>query len=156
MSKPKVRSLREKYPKILGHVCLEIGEGWYDLIDHLCSHLTWDIDRNDYPQLEATQVKEKFGTLRFYYSGTENSYEQYKEKRLNLTYIGGDEAKLNEEFARACGVQEGMIRHAEHQSAHICEGCGTNQNVKQTTGWIVTICPDCLKKRNDKTQNDPL
>ena len=44
------------------------GDGWYLLIDRLCSSLQWDTDTNKYPQVVATQVKEKYGTLRFYYT----------------------------------------------------------------------------------------
>ena len=48
---------------------IETSDGWYWLLDNLCSQLQWDIDNNKHPQIEATQVKEKFGTLRFYTNG---------------------------------------------------------------------------------------
>jgi hypothetical protein len=71
---------------------IECSDGWYNLLDSLCfqiqSHIDWRenvIDRNkkedpegqinqklllDYiPQVVVTQIKEKFGTLRFYYDG---------------------------------------------------------------------------------------
>ena len=96
----------DKYPKIFGDrtkpktetcMCwgLEVGDGWYDLIDVLCEALTYTystsvkVDEEDGkrlgiepyefkakdnyyfqvkpPQVVAEQVKEKFGTLRFYY-----------------------------------------------------------------------------------------
>ncbi|MGF6636517.1 hypothetical protein OKW39_003668 [Paraburkholderia sp. MM6662-R1] len=46
----------------------ECGDGWYDLIDALCAALQ-NATANGAPQVVATQVKEKFGTLRFYASG---------------------------------------------------------------------------------------
>jgi hypothetical protein len=49
---------------------IECGDGWFNLIDNLCDLLQWDSDHNKYPQIEAVQVKEKFGTLRFYVNGT--------------------------------------------------------------------------------------
>jgi hypothetical protein len=41
----------------------ECGRGWYGLLDRLAAALA------AYPDVRATQVKEKFGTLRFYYTG---------------------------------------------------------------------------------------
>jgi len=69
--------LYKKYPKIFKqkdddkrttNMCwgIECGNGWYTLIDTLCSKLQWDIDNNKYPQIETVQVKEKYGGLRFY------------------------------------------------------------------------------------------
>ncbi len=77
--------LKEKYPKIFAHPCeLSVGDGWFDLIDVLCNniqghidnenrHREWRIKHGDDPdsieipgQVEAFQIKEKFGTLRFY------------------------------------------------------------------------------------------
>ncbi len=69
----------------------ECGDGWFDLIDQLCAniqnHIDWkekcrdrEVERGQngesgmprtphVPQVVVTQVKEKFGTLRFYYTG---------------------------------------------------------------------------------------
>lgn len=59
--------LVEKYPKILGGPGYPgVGDGWLPLIDHLCSFLQFHTDYNKAPQVEAVQIKEKFGTLRFY------------------------------------------------------------------------------------------
>ena len=50
------------------------GDGWFDLIDELCDSIQSYIDNNSrqdriIPQVIVEQVKEKFGTLRFYYQG---------------------------------------------------------------------------------------
>ena len=86
-----------KYPKIFVNrnadmrttaMCwgFECGDGWYNIIDKLCgniqSHIDWSIKNNAWdlekdtknvrsiiPQVVAVQVKEKFGSLRFYYDG---------------------------------------------------------------------------------------
>lgn len=47
----------------------ECGDGWFNLIDVLCGALQHETDRNGAPQVLAVQVKEKFGTLRFYARG---------------------------------------------------------------------------------------
>lgn len=69
-----------RYPKIFAergmsaeesgmHWGFSCGDGWFDLIDTLCSQIQWQIDQNNAPPVVAKQVKEKFGGLRFYYRG---------------------------------------------------------------------------------------
>ena len=48
------------------------GDGWFDLIDTLCARLQFATDHNKAPQVVATQVKEKWGMLCFYYWGGNN------------------------------------------------------------------------------------
>jgi hypothetical protein len=93
------KKLCEKYPKIFRDryedmrttaMCwgFDHGDGWYNLIDKLCACIQHRIDWNqtqresllknnphnvslpdEIQQVVAVQVKEKFGTLRFYYDG---------------------------------------------------------------------------------------
>ena len=58
--------LMDKHHYLL-HKCgyLEIQEGWYPLVDNLCSELTRLIEQG-HPRIHAVQVKSKFGGLRFY------------------------------------------------------------------------------------------
>ena len=69
--------LLEKYPKIFSQhklppsktaMCwlFECGDGWFWLIDNLCNTIQRYINDNKKKQVEAVQVKEKYGTLRFY------------------------------------------------------------------------------------------
>jgi hypothetical protein len=88
--KPELEKiLLEKYPKIfvdsnkssresaMAWGC-ECGDGWFDIIDRLCQTLSnlytsaIPVGSEGYmvvdaPAVVATQIKEKFGTLRFYY-----------------------------------------------------------------------------------------
>lgn len=91
--------LCEKYPKLftnrnapMTETCMcwgfDCGDGWYNIINQLCnniqSHIDWrnsqrELLLKDNPynrpipdeihQVVVDQVKEKFGTLRFYYHG---------------------------------------------------------------------------------------
>lgn len=83
MTKHLDEALCAKYPKIFVDrhadirntaMCwgFECGGGWYWLIDNLCKTIQSYIDDNAHLniwQVVATQVKEKYGTLRFYYTG---------------------------------------------------------------------------------------
>ena len=131
MNEALARDLYIKYPKILtrdgDEVGLEVGDGWYDLLDTLCSqiqhHIDWKNGTGQYekykdlrkegesesvPQLVAEQIKEKFGTLRFY-------------------AYGGDEKTA------------GMIEMAEALSGRMCEECGAPGRLTKG-GWIKTLC----------------
>ena len=124
------KQLCEKYPKIfrdryapMTETCmcwgLEVGDGWYQIIDSLCNqiqhHVDWKQEQKEKygrgdgcSQVVADQVKEKFGGLRFYYHG-------------------GDD------------VVDGMVRMAESWAAHTCEVCG-NVGSTRGGGWIRTLC----------------
>lgn len=80
MSPELERKLVEKYPKLftdygappkrsLMAFGFECGDGWFDLLDTLCGQLA-NLKPADGPDdplpLTALQVKEKYGTLRFY------------------------------------------------------------------------------------------
>lgn len=191
MTRELDKKLCAKYPKIFANrhgdmrttaMCwgFECGDGWYWLIDRLCSNLQWNTDHNNksyvienerlrklvpflekmirkipgkynlkrkkqwnplvifrgfllgilnnwrkslkyvniesgrYPQVVASQVKEKYGGLRFYVEG-------------------------------ASEAQWAVISFAEALSEHICEVCGTTKNIGHTRGWVSTLCKDCAK-----------
>ena len=47
------------------------GDGWFDLVDTLCSSLQFQTDQCGAPQVVASQIKEKFGVLSFHKGGTQ-------------------------------------------------------------------------------------
>jgi hypothetical protein len=84
--------LCEKYPKMMVNrnkdmkeTCMcwgfECGDGWFNILNQLMANIQHHIDWNNknfekgytqykqVPQVTLDQVKEKFGTLRFYYTG---------------------------------------------------------------------------------------
>ncbi len=113
--------LCERYPKIFaerhkadtlmswGFAC---GDGWFDLVNALCEQLQFATDRNGAPQVLASQVKEKFGTLSFYWRG-----------------------RINDE-------QRGMISMAMGLSGRICEQCGKPGQVLVHKHVHMTRCPE--------------
>ena len=85
MRKELDEALCKKYPEIFCNrngdmrttaMCwgFECGDGWYNIIDATCAMIQnrkYNNRRNGIkmPPVVATQVKEKYGTLRFYYDG---------------------------------------------------------------------------------------
>lgn len=104
MSPELDKVLCEKYPKIFANrygdprstlMCFgfECGDGWYDIIDTLCHHIQKHVDSKELPQVVAVQVKEKFGTLRFYTGSCDTTVNR-------LTYMAED---LSSKTCETCG-----------------------------------------------------
>jgi hypothetical protein len=71
-----VKKLEETYPKMFSQPYggVAVSAGWWPIIESLCSniqsHIDWRVKQGqDISQVEVNQIKEKFGGLRFYYSG---------------------------------------------------------------------------------------
>lgn len=105
---------------------LSIGHaGWQPLLRELDSKLA-----ERWPEYTIEQVKEKFGTLRFYASPNiatpdfgEEGYEAWRDENVTPFYD--------------------LIREYEDKSADICELCGKPGKVGDRNYWYSTRCPDC-------------
>lgn len=83
MRKELDEELCKKYPEIFkdryadmrtSAMCwgFDCGDGWYNIIDAVCAQIEnreYNNNNVDWLSVVATQVKEKYGTLRFYYTG---------------------------------------------------------------------------------------
>lgn len=133
------------------------GDGWYNVIDTLCRAMTYtystscEIDEEDAkrlgvepntygggparyffdiepPQAVADQVKEKFGTLRFYY------HLEYDPKIVELLKTG-KYPKLRETMDRYNNYFDGMVHMAETMSEMTCEETGRPGEMHVGGGW---------------------
>lgn len=126
MHKDLQDELRARYPKIFPSVVnpptsyglygIECEDGWFFLINDMCSQIQTHIDIYNrmnptagVPQFVCVQCKQKFGSLRMYYTG-------------------GDKYIM------------GVVDTYAMMSIKTCEECGTNQNVGNTRPWIYTLC----------------
>ena len=119
----------KKYPKIfrqkdlpMTQTCmcwgLDIGLGWMPLIDCLCGEIQSHIDRDKkIPQVEALQVKEKFGGLRFYVSGG----DEYTESIIDFA------EELSYSICENCGTTEGVTQ-TEGWIVTLCKKCMGEEN----------------------------
>ena len=121
--------LIEKYPKIFADInkkpteslmCFgcECGDGWYELINSLCNALQNTTDEYKEPQVVAFQVKEKFGTLRFYCNGTTD---------MQYSLIGMAE-NLSSKICEQCGSMANVKLRGH--------------------AWLTTLCDTCNDKRS--------
>jgi hypothetical protein len=104
---------------------LDIGEGWHSLVDMLCGCIQSYIDHNKkynpkITQVEAVQVKEKYGGLRFYTNGE-------CEMIHGMIWLA---EYMSNFICEDCGT--------------------TKEVIQNDNGWITTLCKECRKKRQDK------
>jgi len=91
------------------------GNGWHDLIIDLHKKLVM-LD----PDYKIIQIKEKFGSLRYYYT-TEVTQSAVKE------------------------AMQRYVAQAETLSKNICESCGGKSEIRKTkSGWLKAFCYECL------------
>lgn len=103
------QTLYNKYPKIfrqkdlpMQETCMcwgvACGDGWYDILDNLCGIVQQHVDYHKLPQVEAVQVKEKFGGLRFYTNHTDDYIRGLIVMAESMSYFVceecGDKGKL--------------------------------------------------------------
>jgi hypothetical protein len=113
----------------------ECNDGWYKLIDKLSSKLEainkrlWE-DQSIWKKLFTTkkpdyivacQVKEKYGSLSFYFYG------------------GG----------KYDGEAQDLVSQAESESAVTCEFCGKPGRIRPSSGWLTCLCPECREKEDN-------
>ena len=110
----KVDQLRELYPEQLERCSVETPPGWDEQMAAMVMTMV-----SACPTIMFTQIKEKFGGLRVYYSV--NSLKDYDVAE-----------ELEEHFVRACSAT--------------CQVCGKvdNEDVQTTTrqGWVSTECSE--------------
>jgi len=101
----------------------ECGDGWYDLLYDLSKGIQKLIDEGkESPNFTVYQVKEKYGTLRFYTGG-------YSTTEL-----------------------EDLIDKAEERSAETCEQCGKPGKLLIEKGWHSTVCETCCQEQLIRSQ----
>lgn len=120
------QQLCEKYPKIFVNryvdettsaMCwgFECRDGWYQLINTLCNTIQSYINNSiDVLQVTAVQVKEKFGTLRFYYDGGDDTIH-------GMVWLAEN---LSAEICENCGNPGHIIKSGWVQT--LCDTCRNN------------------------------
>ncbi len=143
-----VKEMQEKYPVMFSRpfVGFYIGAGWYQIIRSLCGNIQSHIDhinctrqklleKNPYnhpipEEIEPVvvdQIKEKYGGLRFYYTGGDNVID---------------------------GMVTMAESWAVH-TCETCGNPGVNRSIQQTgqwlfRGWLTTLCDMHYNERLDK------
>jgi hypothetical protein len=102
--------LEQKYPFLeetventsFHHFGFECGEGWFDVIDSLCSKIYNHIIENNITNFHVLQVKEKFGGLRFYVRGSDSAITGFildaeRLSKITCEKCGNDGEVINDD-----------------------------------------------------------
>lgn len=109
----EISLLLDRIPQGYGRY-ISCEKGWHNIIIDLNKDLSYLI-----PNYTLYQVKEKFGTLRYY-----------------IEYNGVPQNILE--------IVKKLISYAEYLSSTTCEYCGVRENVKlRERGWVKTLCDKC-------------
>ena len=127
--------LCEKYPKMMVNrnknmqeTCMcwgfECGDGWYNILNQLMGniqhHIDWKNRKEEVvAQVTLDQVKEKFGTLRFYYTGGDDAIDGMVRMAESMSGVTCEECS-----APAQTHGPGWIRT-------ICEPCETKRETER-------------------------
>lgn len=120
----------------------DLPEGWGDITyDYLkkMDNVLKEYDLTDYLVIE--QVKEKWGTGRFYYSFVpfyeKDNWKEWSNKQK-------DGIKKFDIYASAWETAVGRV----------CCMCGTTEDVQVFGGWVHYACPECEQKRIIRQRNE--
>lgn len=133
---PQFFSNKDKTP-MESSMCfgIETGNGWYEILDHLCWKIKQHEDNNrwrkEWENKKNQEIKDSMG---FSIEGTTEEYfpvkfDQVKEKYggLRIYFSGGDD------------YINGLVSMAEAISYSVCEICG-NKGEANKSGWISVRC----------------
>lgn len=96
---------------------ISCDDGWFDIV-YKCSVAIEAVNKKLKPedQVQCKQIKEKFGTLRYYVGAVPEA---------------------------ACDAVYKAIERAEKASASTCEVCGKARAKLVGSGWVKTLCKPC-------------
>ncbi len=178
--------LCEKYPKIFADrhkdmtrtaMCwgFEHGDGWYDILDALCTriqhHIDWkNLERKLALEYNIALNKAKNGDLPalvayFSYGHSDAKYLDWAQKMAQNSLESG-ERKIPDECSQVVTSQvkekfgtlrfyydggddyiRGLVSMTEWASANICEVCGERGKLRGT-GWLYVSCNEHAKEED--------
>lgn len=132
--------------------------GWYHLLKECCKGIIARYEKDglglDDIDFVPVQIKEKFGTLRFYYGYTDapcgiaafDNLATGVSMRFEPTETDTDSATAK----RRQDIRS-IVRSAEQKSKNICEKCGADGKLRNDSEvgipWVQTLCDACHERR---------
>lgn len=92
-------------------------DGWRKIVEETDEMLAF-ID----PEYEIQQIKEKFGTLRYYFASDKTGLESK--------------------------IMQSIVEAAEYKSSRTCEICGKYGELRDSRYYIRTLCDACESSRS--------
>jgi hypothetical protein len=106
---------------------ISCDKGWYKLLAETNKQL-----RYMYPEYQVHQVKEKFGTLRYYWG------------LPHVDELDGEDLEKREIIVN---IMSAIEDQASHRSGCTCETCGERGKTRDRGGWLKTLCAVCATEQ---------
>ena len=122
----------------------EHGSGWYNLLCEMCDEIIAAYTNANEPlDITVQQVKEKFGSLRFYYSvgGVNRHFHAIDCLGHGTFRISPVQKPVHREIAH-------IVQRYEQKSKTVCEKCGKHGVLRSDLRWVLTLCDDCYAQSN--------
>ena len=138
---PNMLRLIDAHPLLfrgkLPRVSSQLSTGWWDTVDKLCRDIETTLGPDECAAFTCHQIKEKFGTLRFYWS-------QHGSSDSHVDVFGTDCEVSELMSSNRAGVRQAQVRQlvdaAVVASESICELCGRPGQLMCKGGWYLTRC----------------
>jgi len=127
----------------------ECSAGWYQIIHDMCQEISDRYAEEEIPvDLVVEQIKEKFASLRFYYSFVDAPVTIQAFDCIGGPSIrfypqndndGDNRKKLRHDIAS-------IVRKYEEKSETVCESCGQEGTIRMDMLWKRTLCDECYRK----------
>lgn len=135
---PVVQRLVDAHPLLfsgrLPEVPSHLPEGWYAVVNDLCSLLESELGREGSNRVTVRQIKEKFGGLRFYLAYGTDGDEGDDDGVPDRPGTAPSEAFT----ARV----RSLIEAATRASEETCQWCGAAAAERDVDGYITTLCEE--------------
>lgn len=135
---PVVQRLVDAHPLLfsgrLPEVPSHLPEGWYAIVNDLCSLLESELGREGSNRVTVRQIKEKFGGLRFYLAYGTDGDEGDDDGVPDRPGTAPSEAFT----ARVRSLIEAGTRASEET----CQWCGAAAAERDVDGYITTLCEE--------------
>lgn len=121
---------------------MEIDDGWFSLVKDLCTEIKNLYDEAGLPcDIVMDQVKEKYGTLRWYYH-----YEEDEGGTPALDFPGESSLRFASDKIELKKNVADIVSKYERLSGAVCEVCGRPGKIRSDLGWIRTLCDEHYTK----------
>lgn len=79
--------LKEEFPFIRPWYGIQCGDGWFGLLHALCCRIKKFLEKEKIENFQVVQIKEKFGTLRFYTSPSFDKIEEFIQDAEDVSAV---------------------------------------------------------------------
>lgn len=126
-----------------------VPDGWYPIVDELCSEIEVQLGPEGCADFAVVQVKEKFAALSFYYRypAEEGSGEPVILAADGVQSLRSSGVAIDVERNRS--KLRALVDHADERCASTCQRCGAPGQRRNLGGWLATLCDEHERNPRD-------